>query len=126
MAIISVTGMVGFFDFSYSSGNGTPVLTLSIADKRYDFKKEEEETVWIRAVWFGDRAEKLSSSLSKAKMVSITGKENYTLYDGKINRTIDPIDHQILLFKPNEDQSKMGSNQPDQTPPFLDDDIPFL
>lgn len=129
MAIITVSGFVGNADFKYTQ-QGTPILTVSVADKRWNYKDETEETVWIRAVWFGDRAEKLANSIPKAKMISITGKENYKIYEGKIDRSIDPLEHSILQFKSNEDSTSGHSTSPRQDdnyyPPLHDNDVPFL
>lgn len=102
MAIIQVCGNVGSVEYKVSP-SGHPVLIVSVADKRWNFKEEKEETYWIRAVWFGDRAEKLANSVTKAKVISITGKEAYKLYDGKIDRSIEPFDHTILQFKTSEE-----------------------
>lgn len=135
MAIIHVAGNVGSCDFKYTE-NGTAYLVVSIADHRWNRKEEKEDTVWIRAIWFGERAEKLSNSITKAKMISVTGKEDFKVYDGKIDRTIEPLDHRILQFKPQQDQSQGNPNQNNQEPPQNDfygeppppndDDIPFL
>lgn len=110
MAIIQVCGNVGSAEYKVSP-NGHPVLIVSVADKRWNFKDEKEETYWIRAVWFGERAEKLANSITKAKVISVTGKEAYKLYDGKIDRSIEPLDHTILQFKTSEEPA------PRQTPP---------
>ncbi|MCM3774001.1 single-stranded DNA-binding protein [Priestia aryabhattai] len=128
MAIITVCGNVGNAEFRYSP-NGHPVLTVSIADKRWNFKDEKEETYWIRAVWFGERAEKLANSIPKAKVISVTGKEAYKIYEGKIDRSIDPLDHTILQFKANDDTSPRNDTnqqQEESYPPPSDKDIPFL
>ncbi len=132
MAIITVSGYVGHSSLSYSE-SGTAVLTVSVADKRWNYKEKEEETFWIRAVWFGERAEKLENSLTKAKVVTITGTEAYKIYDGKIDRTIEPLEHSILAFKSQEGGSadenrnvNSNVNNYDYPPPPTDDDIPYL
>lgn len=128
MAIITVSGNVGNSEFKISP-SGTPVLTVSIADNRWNYKEEKEETFWIRAAWFGDRAEKLSNSVTKAKTITLTGREAYSLYDGKIDRSIEPIDHKILAFKKDDDTTSTRNNtstDDSSYPPLSDDDIPFL
>lgn len=127
MAIIQVCGNVGNAELRYSQ-NGNPVLSASIADHRWNFKEEKEETYWIRAVWFGERAEKLANTITKAKILSITGREMYKIYDGKMDRSIEPLDFTILAFKSNDDneQTSRRNSQQDDVPPPIDDDIPFL
>lgn len=131
MAIVTVSGNVGSCDLKFTP-NGKPFLVVSIADRRWNYKDETEETAWHRAIWFGERAEKLVKSLEKAKVISVTGKEAYKVYEGKIDRSIDPLDHSILEFK-KDDKKAEQSNQSNQYqpkdyeyPPPNDDDIPFL
>lgn len=128
MAIMTVCGNVGNAELKYSA-DGHPFLTVSIADRRWNFREEKEETYWIRAVWFGERAKKLANSILKAKVISITGKEAYKIYDNKIDRSIDPLDHSILQFKANDDTTSQDNTyqQEDSSyPPPSDKDIPFL
>lgn len=139
MAIINVCGNIGSCDFKYTE-SGTAYLVISIADHRWNHREEKEETAWIRAIWFGERAEKLSNSITKAKMIHVTGKEDYKVYDGKIDRTIEPLEHRILQFKPQQDQPPQTPQNPNTThreppsndyygeapPPPNDDDIPFI
>ena len=130
MAIIQVAGNVGSADLKISA-SGTYVLVVSIADRRYDYKEKKEETVWIRAVWFGERAEKIADAITKAKILSVTGKENYKIYEGKIDRSIEPMEYSILQFKQNDETTPRNNTTEEQDngyypPPFNDDDIPFL
>lgn len=131
MAIISVSGNVGHAELKYTE-TGTALLVVSIADKRWNYQTQEEETEWIRAVWFGERAEKFANGLVKAKVVSVVGRENYKIYNDKIDRSIDPIDYQILAFKSNDDQQTSNQNNNDRQnnfgdpPPYSDNDVPFL
>lgn len=129
MAILTVSGNVGHCSFSYSEA-GTAVLALSVADKRWNYKTKEEETYWIRAIWFGERAEKLVNSVQKAKIISITGLEAYKIYDGKIDRTLEPLDHTILQFKaqdgePHENRNVNSNINPYEFPPPSNQDIPY-
>lgn len=129
MAILTVSGYVGNVDFKYSE-SGTAILILSIADKRWNYKTKEEETFWIRSVWFGERAEKLENSLTKAKVIMVTGLEAYKIYDGKIDRSIEPLEHSILQFK-SDDGNVNGNgnkniNNDNYPPPPSENDIPYF
>lgn len=135
MAIVTVSGNVGSCDFKISP-NGKPFLVVSIADRRWNYKDETEETAWHRAIWFGERAEKLVKSLEKAKVLSVTGKEAYKVYEGKIDRSLEPLDHTILQFKKEEETTAQNTHNNNSNsnpyqnnydyPPPNDDDIPFL
>lgn len=83
MIAATVTGTLGK-DPKTSSHEGTPILSFSVASRR--FAKGAEETDWVECSVWGKRAESLASLLRKGAKVAVRGAlgvRKYTTGDGR-------------------------------------------
>ena len=114
-------------ELKYAS-NGTAILKINVASN-YSVKKGdkwEEEALFMEAILFGNRAEKLTQYLVKGSRVGLAGElhmDSWTDKDGnkKSRVVMHPNSVQLLDSK----SSNTAQPQPAQAPQQSDDDIPF-
>lgn len=132
MNVITVAGQLGRDAELRSLGDGTPVLSFSVADSQ----GKEKPTIWWNCGLFGKRAEALQQYLVKGQSVTVTGfvsEREWTDKDGQKRKSQDIRVNEIALQggrreeqpkKPSHDAAKArdtrGSGFDD-----MDDSIPF-
>ncbi len=53
--------------------NGTPVVSFSVASRRFDSKTKEEVADWVTVSYWGTRAAAVAPHLVKGKVVAVRG-----------------------------------------------------
>lgn len=80
--VVILTGNLGKDAEMRYTPNGKPLMSFDLPiDIGYG---ESKETMWVRCTMFGERAEKLTPHLTKAKGVQVVGElRKPKIYDGK-------------------------------------------
>lgn len=99
----------------------------SVKDKQGVWTKK---TLWHRIIYFGKKAELISSMLDKGSMVVVSGRIDYNEYtkDGVTKQQINIIgdDFTVMLAPRDNNEQPTKKNFDDVGPPPLnDEDIPF-
>lgn len=123
---ILLTGrLVRDAELSFLAGTGTPKVTFTIAvDRAYQKDKDNKKTDFIPCEMIGKHTEKLSSYLTKGKLVGAEGELNIDQYekDGqKKSFTKVKVDRLEFLG------GKSDNNNFNPKPNFeaIDDELPF-
>ena len=137
--VFSFTGTVGRDAEVRYAPSGMAILNVTVANN-IGFG-DKQQTLWIRVVLFGKRAEgQLQNYLKKGQQVFVSGElsqSEYTGNDGTTKTSLELNANIIdLIGKRNEAGSSSGNTREQQTPtrqspnvetydaPY-DDDIPF-
>lgn len=122
MISATVTGNVGK-DGVVRDGGGTPVLSFSLASRRYDSKTKEDVTDWVDVSLWGQRAEKVAQYVKKGGRIAARGSLYMREYehDGakRYSLTMRADDIELLGSKDDAKPASKGAAQSDS------DEIPF-
>lgn len=114
--------------------SGVPVVNFSVGVKRG--WGEKESTLWVSCAWFGERAEKVASWLTKGRMVAILGEPDVRAWEKRDGSGIGcAIQCHVLNLDllggrdagaPSATSAPFGTGS-DSTPPPAgnDEDVPF-
>jgi single-strand DNA-binding protein len=125
MNSITVSGQLGKDSERRALGDGTPVLSFSVADSM----GKDKGAIWWNCSMFGKRADSLQQYLTKGQAVTVVGtvsEREWTDKDGQKRKSMDVRVNDIAL----QGGKREGSNQPQggkQAPAddFDSQDIPF-
>ena len=123
--ILLVGRLVRDAELSFLAGTGTPKVTFTLAvDRAYQKDKDNKKTDFINCEQIGKHVEKLSTYLTKGKLIGVEGELNIDQYekDGqKKSFTKVKVDRLEFLG------GKSDNNFEPSKPKFeaIDDDLPF-
>jgi single-strand DNA-binding protein len=88
MIAVVVVGNVGNFEVRYT-GDGTPILSLSVASNGREKIHGEWKDVatWVKCSWFGKRAENFGSLVQKGSTVVVRGNLTLGSFQGRDGQT---------------------------------------
>lgn len=69
-----------------TNAKGSEYLQLSVATDSYD--NGERKTTWVSVLFGGERATKVKDYLTKGRLISVKGVENYHLYKNRNGETV--------------------------------------
>ena len=127
------TGNIGKDAESRFLPNGDPVVSFSVGVK--SGYGEKATTTWARCAMFGQRAESVSSYLTKGQLVGISGEVTLREWNDKEGQKRSSLEVRVndltLLGKKDGQQAAQPRQQapaPQQSGGFsdMDDDIPFM
>ena len=123
--ILLVGRLVRDAELSFLAGTGTPKVTFTLAvDRAYQKDKDNKKTDFINCEQIGKHVEKLSTYLTKGKLLGVEGELNIDQYekDGqKKSFTKVKVDRLEFLG------GKSDNNFEPSKPKFeaIDEDLPF-
>lgn len=124
MEVLIISGRIGKDAELKRLQSGEQVAQFSVAvDVR---KKGEKTTNWYEAALFGDRAAKLAEYLTKGTTVSVSGRPDVRVYEGKAYRQI-AVNEITLLGGGKQDDAPRQASKPAPARSYadLDDLVPF-
>lgn len=131
MNSISISGNLGKDAEMRALGDGTPVLSFSVADSQ----GRDKQSIWWNCAIFGKRAESLQQYLTKGQTVTVNGsvsEREWNDKDGQKRKSMDVRVNDIALQGGKKEEAPQG-RQPTPLKPSprssgFDDDsdpIPF-
>lgn len=108
MNSITITGNLGKDAEMRALNDGTPVLSLSVADNQ----GKDKPSIWWSASLFGKRAESLQQYLTKGQQVTVVGtvsEREFTDKEGNKRKSMDVRVNDIALQGGRRDE---GERQP--------------
>jgi single-strand DNA-binding protein len=124
MNSITITGNLGKDGEPRELGDGTPVLSFSVADSQ----GREKPTIWWNCSIFGRRAESLGQYLTKGQQVTVIGnvsEREWTDRDGNKRKSMDIRVQDIALQGKRESHAASKTAATGSGFDDMDDDIPF-
>lgn len=115
-------------ELKYTPGNGTPVVTLTLAVDRKYTKDDKKEADFIPVVIWGKIAESTAQYVGKGKLLSVAGRiqtRSYDAKDGSRRYVTEVIADEVQFL---EFINQAGAGSPvvyDDMAPIDDADIPF-
>lgn len=125
-------------ELRYTPGNGTAVVSITIAVNRYNAKTGQNEADFIPVVIWGKQAENTANYMEKGSLIAISGRIQTRSYDAKdgtkryVTEVVADMTNgvQFLSSTRNINQDINGSNNygnmnQDDITPVDDGDMPF-
>lgn len=115
MNSLTITGQLGKDSERRALGDGTPVLSFSVADGYV--QGGEKHTIWWNCSLFGKRADSLHQYLTKGQSVTVVGsvtEREWTNKDGQKIKSIDVRVNDVALQggkREGGNQSKGGKQE---------------
>ena len=123
---ILLTGrLVRDAELSFLAGTGTPKVTFTLAvDRAYQKDKDNKKTDFIPCEMIGKHTEKLSSYLTKGKLVGAEGELNIDQYekDGQ-KKSFTKVKVDRLEFLGGKSDNNFAPSKPNFE--AIDDELPF-
>jgi single-strand DNA-binding protein len=113
MNSITITGQLGKDSERRALGDGTPVLSFSVADSQ----GKDKPAIWWNCSMFGKRADSLQQYLNKGQAVTVVGtasEREWTDKDGMKRKSMDVRVNDVALQGGNRESS---SNAPRASAP---------
>jgi single-strand DNA-binding protein len=113
MNSITVSGQLGKDSERRALGDGTPVLSFSVADSQ----GKDKGTIWWNCSMFGKRADSLQQYLTKGQAVTVIGtvsEREWTDKEGQKRKSMDVRVNDIALQggkREGGNQSKGGKQE---------------
>jgi single-strand DNA-binding protein len=107
MNFISISGSLGKDSERRALGDGTPVLSFSVADSQ----GKDKPTIWWACALYGKRADALQQYLTKGQSVTVVGtvsEREWTDKEGMKRKSMDVRVNDIAL----QGGKREGGNQP--------------
>jgi single-strand DNA-binding protein len=107
MNSISISGNLGKDAERRALGDGTAVLSFSVADSQ----GREKPTIWWNCSIFGKRADALEQYLTKGQVVTVAGsvsEREYTDKDGHKRKSLDVRVNDIALQGGKKEEAPQG------------------
>lgn len=129
MIAATVTGNVGK-DATLRDVEGTPVMSFSIASRRYE--KGAEQTDWIDVSFWGRRATRLQEFVTKGSRVAVRGTvwQREYVHNGEKRYSLTCRADDVELLGKSEGSPRSADDTPRGRPPAdkgdaYEDDIAF-
>lgn len=126
MLLVTLIGNLGRDPEKKTLDSGQIITTLSIACKSK--RGKDTDPIWVKAVIWGDRFDKLLPHIKKGSSVVCTGMmQKPTCYTDKsgVSRVNLEIKLDSLNFSPTGSGESTIENKPVQTSIFDQEDLPF-
>jgi single-strand DNA-binding protein len=110
MNSITITGQLGKDSERRALGDGTPVLSFSVADSQ----GKDKPTIWWNCSMFGKRADSLQQYLNKGQAVTVVGtasEREWTDKDGMKRKSMDVRVNDVALQGGNRESSSTAPAQ---------------
>jgi single-strand DNA-binding protein len=138
MNSISISGQLGKDSEHRAMGDGTSVLSFSVADSQ----GKDKPTIWWNCAIYGKRADSLQQYLTKGQSVTVVGnvtEREWVDKEGKPRKSMDVRVNDVALQGGKRDSAPSAAPAQNKAPvaPFktrtagsngfddMDDDIPF-
>lgn len=117
-------------ELKYTPGNGTAVLTITLAVDRRFSKEGQKEADFIPVVIWGKSAESTAQYVSKGKLIGIAGRiqtRSYEANDGSRRYVTEVVAEEVkfIEFANKQGDEVYSKSDFDQSVPIDDGDIPF-
>ena len=123
--ILLVGRLVRDAELSFLAGTGTPKVTFTIAvDRAYQKDKDNKKTDFINCEQIGKHVEKLSTYLTKGKLLGVEGELNIDQYekDGQ-KKSFTKVKVDRLEFLGGKSDNNFVPSKPNFE--AIDDELPF-
>lgn len=119
MSIHSVfAGRLGQDPELNETDSGISILRISVATDRWDGRKKERVTQWIKVAFFGSRAEGITRVLRKGSWVTVSGRLYIDEWEGRdgVTRTDLYCDASDIELGPKQEAARpqQRNHHPDE------------
>jgi single-strand DNA-binding protein len=126
MQVTMIAGNVGKDAILRRTGNGDAVLSFSVAvDNGKDKNGSKRDSTWFNCSVWGKRAESLEAHITKGTKLTLTGRVDIDVYEGKGSLKLLVNE---LTFQGGGSQEREPTKYAEHDAPArdeLNDDIPF-